>query len=325
MTIAARTLAPLFTALVAGLLAWLPATPAHGQRTAFVSATGNDGNSCDITAPCATISTAITRVTGRYITGGGSGIVRCLDGNDYRESNPIVIEIGKVEIDCRATKPAAGPFIVNGVSAIIRGVTIFMKDGVDGINVNSGGELVVSDTTIEDSIGGFAGIRFAGARLVVTDTTIRMYGQNSTDGGGIIVQPADVPSRSSFVAMVTLDGVDVSQNTTGLFFYARPTRQIHALIKNSTVSGNTFTGIYVLSNGGLITATIERSTIAHNGGTGVLAQGDNAFVSVTGSTITGNNTGWTFLAGGNLITYLDNKVSMNLASDGAPSASLGPQ
>jgi hypothetical protein len=48
-------------------------------------------------------------------------------------------------------------------------------------------------------------------------------------------------------------------------------------------------------------------------------------VAVTGTTITANNTGWTATGGGNLITYLDNKVSLNLVSDGAPSASLGSQ
>ena len=91
------------------------------------------------------------------------------------------------------------------------------------------------------------------------------------------------------------------------------------------MSGNAFTGVYVVAGGGIIRTTIERSTIAHNGGTGLISQGANAFVAVTGSTITANSTGWTFSGGGNLISYLDNKVSLNLVSDGAPSASLGSQ
>jgi hypothetical protein len=37
------------------------------------------------------------------------------------------------------------------------------------------------------------------------------------------------------------------------------------VIKNRTVPDNAFTGVYVLSGGGIIRATIERSTITHNG------------------------------------------------------------
>jgi hypothetical protein len=153
----------------------------------------------------------------------------------------------------------------------------------------------------------------------VTDTVIKRNG-NGSNGGGIVVQP-----QISGSAKVTLDRVHVDFNITGVFFNAASGQTIQAAIRDSTVSGNTFTGIYVLAGGGIIRTTIERSTIAHNGGTGVLVQGANAFVTVTGSTITANNTGWTFTGGGNLITYLDNKVSLNLGSDGAPSASLGPQ
>jgi hypothetical protein len=95
------------------------------------------------------------------------------------------------------------------------------------------------------------------------------------------------------------------------------------VVKNSRVLRNANTGVYALSSGGIIAAMIEGSTIAHNRGTGVLSQGTNAVVTVTGTTITANNTGWTFTGGGNLISYLDNRVSFNVTSDGAPSASLG--
>jgi hypothetical protein len=126
-------------------------------------------------------------------------------------------------------------------------------------------------------------------------------------------------------ANVTLDRVHVDKNVTGMFLNAGAGETVRAAIRDSTVSGNAFTGVYVLSSGGVLTVVMDRSTVAHNGGTGLLSQGANSFVFVNGATITGNDTGWTATGGGNLVTEGTNSVYLNRTSNGSPSASIGLQ
>jgi hypothetical protein len=310
MTTFARTLTLLSAGLIAGLLTWLPAAPAQALNfKSFVSSTGS-GTACTFAAPCADFQTAHDATS-------SGGQIACLNSGDF----PGTTITKSITIDCAGTSATTPGFVVNGAGIVVTIRNLAMV-GV-GIDFPNGAALFVENSTIRGAAPPFIGILFRpsapGSQLVVTDTVIKNNG-NGSDGGGIVVQPSGSGS-----AKVTLDRVHVDNNVTGVFFNAASGQTIQAVIKNSTVSGNAFTGVYVVAGGGIIRTTIERSTIANNGGTGVLAQGANAFVAVTGSTITANNTGWTFTGGGNLITYLDNKVSLNLASDGAPSASLGSQ
>jgi len=104
------------------------------------------------------------------------------------------------------------------------------------------------------------------SRLEVIDTIFRGNG-NGSNGGGIIVQP-----QGSGGAKVTLDRVQVNANVTGIFITAAVNQAVRVAIEDSTVSANSFTGIYVLSTGGVVTAGIKKSKIANNGGIGVYAQ-----------------------------------------------------
>jgi hypothetical protein len=312
---------------------FLPAMPAQADNfVSFVSSAGNDANTCTRAAPCATLARAVAVTLSQ-------GAIACLDAGPF-DTNTIAITrsvtidcggggiLGSIELDSGATGIS-----VNGSGIVVRIRNLRIHGILDsgagaiGIDFQNGSELLVENCLFHNIRlqvnGGPLGIRFRpsapASQLNVSDTIFDNNGTGS-DGGGIVVQPTGSGS-----AKVTLDRVHVDHNITGVFFNAASGQTIEAVIKNSTVSGNAFTGVYALSGGGIIRTTIERSTINNNGGIGVLAQGANAFVAVTGTTITANNTGWTFSGGGNLITYLDNKVSLNLASDGAPSASLGSQ
>src|SRR5262249_42687855 len=154
----------------------------------------------------------------------------------------------------------------------------------------------------------------ADARLFVSDTLFQNSG-NGTSGGGLIVQPAGSGS-----ARVVLDRVRVESNTTGIFLMTPAgTTGIQLAIQDSNVSGNNFTGIYSVSGGPTITAIIDRTSISDNAGIGLLSQGANSFVFVSHSTITGNGTGWAFTGGGNLVSYGNNNVHLNLTPHGTPS------
>jgi hypothetical protein len=311
MTTFTRALTLPSAGLLAGLLAWLPAAPAQALNPkSFVSSTGS-GTSCTFALPCGSFQSAHDATNDK-------GQIACLDSGDF--GGAVISK--SITIDCSGTSATSSEgFIVlsSGIVVTIRNLVMATRFGV-GIDFQTGAALFVENATFT---GLPTGIVFRpsapGSQLVVTDTVLKNNGGGS-NGGGIIVQPFGSGS-----AKVTLDRVHVDKNSTGVFFNAASGQTIQAVIKNGTVSGNAFTGVYALAGGGIIRTTIERSTINNNGGTGVLSQGANAFVTVTGSTITANNTGWTFSGGGNLITYLDNKVSLNLASDGAPSASLGSQ
>jgi hypothetical protein len=309
MTTFTRTLTLLSAGLIAGLLTWLPPTPAQANLKSFVSSTGT-GTACTFAAPCGNFQPA-------HDATDPGGQIACLDSGIFGGATLTK----SITIDCAGTSATSFNFLVNGAGIVvtIRNVTL-EAGGATGIEFQNGNALFIENCTIRDAgTAILARPSTSGAQLVVTDTVLKNSGSGSS-GGGIVVQP-----QGSGSAKVTLDRVHVDANVTGVFFNAASGQTIQAVIKNSTVSGNAFTGVYVVAGGGIIRTTLERSTIAHNGGTGVLAQGANAFVAVTGSTITANNTGWTFTGGGNLISYLDNKVSLNLVSDGAPSASLGSQ
>src|SRR5262249_6038772 len=69
--------AQLLLAIVVSLIAVTSFTPAHAQLLhSWVASNGNDGNSCDRAAPCATFNGAYTKTN-------AGGEITCVDGGNY--------------------------------------------------------------------------------------------------------------------------------------------------------------------------------------------------------------------------------------------------
>src|SRR5262249_51186466 len=126
-------------------------------------------------------------------------------------------------------------------------------------------------------------------------------------------------------AKVDLDGLRVENNAVGVLAFAPSGTTIQLEMRNSEVSGNSNLGFAAESGGGVVTALIDNSTIANNGGTGGYSQGTNSFLFVSRCTITGNGVGWTFNAGGNVVSFGNNNVALNIGANGTPSGMMGQQ
>jgi hypothetical protein len=300
----------------------LPAAWAQAAPMVFVASTGV-GASCTRAAPCATFTAALSAVD-------LGGTVTCLDSGPITDTG--VTTIISVTIDCaavyRPTAANSGGFALSGTpGVVVRIRNLTFNGGAGGwpaIRITGSPTVILENCVFESfQTGNAAAIEFLPdaflAQLIIKDTIISHNG-SGTSGGGIVVQASGSGNGNA-----TLERVHVDKNVTGIFLNAGVGQTVRVAIKDSTVAGNTFTGVYALSTGGVLTGVIAGSAIANNGGIGLLSQGANAFVFVSGSTITGNDTGWTVTSGGNLASYGTNSVNLNRTSDGAPSASIGLQ
>jgi hypothetical protein len=299
---------------VAALLGFISTTTSGSTApVTFVASSGSDANPCTRAQPCAT-----------FFGAGGvtdpAGVVNCLDSGPYGGN---VLFSKSITIDCpggiyrpnfTGISEGSGVLRVRNLTIIGNGAA----SGSSGILAGSGATVIIENCVIDQFTGTGVSIQ-QGAQVIITDTVITNNGSGS-NGGGIVLS-----STGSGTATVVLDRVHVENNVTGVFIAAGAGQAVRPTIKDSTISGNAFTGIFVAANGGVMTAAIENSAIVNNGGVGVYSQGTNSFVTVSRSTITGNQTGWTFASGGNLISYLNNEVSLNVAANGSPSATLAPQ
>jgi len=76
--------------------------------------------------------------------------------------------------------------------------------------------------------------------------------------------------------------------------------------------GNQNNGFVVNGTGtAQVTAMIDRSTADNNGVFGVVGNGAQAFVIVTGSTLTRNGTGLGQLADSTVATFMNNAINFN--------------
>jgi hypothetical protein len=295
-------------ALALGLLASVPAEAVNFKS--YVSTVGSDANDC------ASIATACHNFQRAHDQTSPGGQIACVDS-----VAALGINITKsITIDCAGTAATSTALLVDspGVTVVIRNLNI-----QDNIGFVHGATLIVENCVVNYAVSPRFGIWFqpvAGSRLFVTNTLLINNGFGTT-GAGILVQP-----QSGGSADVVLDRVRVENNPTGVFVNAPAgTFGVHLTMRDSTVAGNSFTGFAAVADGPTLTVVIENSAISNNGGIGLLAQGAQAFVFVNRSTISGNDTGWTTMGGGNLVTEGTNSVYLNRSSNGAPSASIGLQ
>jgi hypothetical protein len=311
---------PLFTAFLFALA--LPIAPALAQATrTFISANGNDANTCVRSAPCRTLQVAHDKTN-------SGGEINMLDPAGYGPvtiTKPISIVndgVGSAGI----LVPSGGVGItINTASALdrvhLRGLIIEGAGaGQTGIQFLKAKSLTIENCVIRnltnDGIDFIpSGIGDVSMSLAVTNTLISDNGVH-----GISIQPGNAITVDAVFDRVNLhynggSGV-ISDGSLG-------TAAINATAKETVADYNGY-GFQVISPGGQATTNflLLRSLSANNSNVGVLADGANATIRYAASAITGNNSGWINLHSSVVQTYGDNYLDGNKVNNGVGGATL---
>lgn len=279
----------LSTLFAAIFLAALPVTPASAQATRiWVSGVGDDANPCSRTAPCKTFAGAISKTA-------AGGEINCIDPGGFG-----ALTITKaISIICDNTEAGVLVSGTNGITVNVPASTNVTLRGLDfdgvgtgihGISVVQGGSLHLEKVQIRNFTGN--GINFTptvgGSELYVTDSSITENGNSSTTGG-IVFMPSSGGGNFS-VIRVRLDN-----NASGIIVDGTATSvgQVSGTVKNSSVTGSSFSGITANSSAAHAAAVVlvDNVVFAFNVGSGVFANG----VSATGQGSAINAVGQTIL------------------------------
>jgi hypothetical protein len=314
-------------ALIGTLLALASSAEAATLFRTWVSNTGDDGHSCDISAPCQTFNGAYANTT-------VGGEITCLNDGNYGVLN---IE-HSLTVNCQYS--IGGLLTGNGVSTVsisagagsvvtLRGLdfdfageTLFDCPGGNGtISFTGGGVLHLQKMKINHyNASGCSGVLFApssDATLDVSDSDITDNGNGGTSGG------VNIAASPGVHVNVTVTRTQIQGNYFGIICDGRGGGTIHATISDSVVSGNAEDGITALSSGSSVVLTVDQTKVAGNLA-GLFAGGSNAGILARNSTVFNNTVGLDATGGGTLYTYGNNSVNGN-TTNGAFTGSAGLQ
>jgi hypothetical protein len=318
---------PLTIGAVMGLVAVL-VSPARAQlQHTWVASTGNDANSCDRAAPCATFEGAIGKTA-------AGGEITCADSGNYAGlaidksitincENAIGsnsgggINVGAITVNT----PAGAVVTLRGLDFDGQGIQIPAGSPSGHISFIGAGVLHVDKMKISHLRGaGGSGIRFAPtgpARLDVSDSFIADNGSNVSTAG-ILIRPTSGGS-----ANVSVSRTDLKGNVNGIFVDGSGGGgAVNLSVRDSLVTGSSNVGIVVATPGPAVTALIDRTSVSSSFNVGVAASGAAATVRIGNSTIYGNVTGVAAFSGATLRSYKNNQINGN-GTDGTPLAAEG--
>ena len=152
----------------------------------------------------------------------------------------------------------------------------------------------------------------ADAQLTITDSVFANNGLAGS-GGGIYIQPS-----AGITAGAVIERTQVTGNTYGIIATGFGGGTALVEVRSSSIASNIFDGIWAVSQGTTATIVVEHSASLRNGGSGVNAQGPNAYVSLSDSTVAWNATGVTASGGGLILSYKNNIIAGNLSPGVAP-------
>jgi len=234
----------------------MASAPAHAQATrTWVSGVGDDANPCSRTAPCKTFSGAISKTA-------NNGIINCIDPGGFG-----ALTITKsIQIDCLNTKAGVLAGGVNGINVNGAGVLVVLRGlsiegtGISpiGVNIVQGAVVHIESCWIRGFQGGTAqGVRLAtttgNPELYISDSFITDNGTGAT-GGGVFV------AATGGTAFVSLSNVRLNNNVFG----TGNNLNSRMMISNSVIAGNT-TGVE--ADGGAVVRLANNDIV--NNGTGI--------------------------------------------------------
>ena len=270
-------------ALLAMLTTLTLATTAQAQASrTWVSGVGDDVNPCSRTAPCKTFAGAISRTA-------AGGEISALDPAGF----------GSVVITKSIT--ISGDGTLAGI----------LNASTSGVIVNAAGIVVVlrnlSLSAVAPTQPGTYGVRIiAAANVVIENVTIE--GNRGTPGVGVSVNTAADTK-------VLLRNVGIRNSDTGVL--VTTTAGTAQVMMERVSIQNTDTAVSVDSGA---TVEINGSSINFNG-VGVTATTATSTVRLSDSTISMNTTGLSTAAGGQIISYNNNRLRGN-TTDGAPTSTV---
>jgi hypothetical protein len=298
----------------------------------WVSASGSDSATCDISAPCKDLLTAYQNTT-------AGGEITCLNSGDFADSSSQLVIEKSITIDCEgalgsATAVPGGSSLQlilietsPGAVVVLRGLDFDAAGegscgGAGGglIAFNGGGTLHVQKTKINHAGDGCNGIFFLAsgtAELDVSDCDITDNGTSGT-GGGIYIVPS-----SGMTATVSIDRSHINNNYFGILASGKSGGIVKGTISDSVVSGNTEDGIAATSSGSNVWFLVDQTKVAGNA-YGVAAGGSGAEILVRNSSVFNNTTGLNTSNGGTIYSYGTNSVNGN-ATNGAFTGAIGLQ
>ena len=299
------------------------AAPASAQATrTWVSGVGDDANPCSRTAPCQTFAGAFGKTA-------AGGEIDCLDPGGF---GPLIITHA-ISIVCDGVSNG-------GVSVAGGGVAMTVRAGPSDT-------VVLSGLDIEGNGIGDDGIIYAaGQALYVRNCVIR-----DLTGDGILADPDVVTPTSLYIDNTTIANTATVQRTfqAGLYIFpqggsmsvtinqtkvaggffgivadgAGGTGAISGVVRDSIVSGNVQNGVTVsIGQASGIALLIDSVAVTSNGNNGLSANGANAGMIVSNSTISGNGGGLHQANSGVIDSYGNNRVNANNGNDGAFSSTI---
>ncbi len=277
-------------------------TAAQALPQTFVSAAGNNSNSCERTDPCRTFAGALTRTEV-----GGEIIV--LDAGEY---GPVIItksvKITAVGVyaEINAVGGGTSAVAINAPSTVVlSGLTITGNGAANGIAFAAGGTLHIEGC----AISGFTarGISFTAAgRLFVKDSFVRNNNNN-----GIYIAP------NSGTAIASIDHSRIERNAYGVRADGGSGKNAQVTIRDSLAADNTTSGFYVTGTNAQM--NVFDSQAVYSGGSGFLASG-GAKLSAQ-HCLSANNSTNGFLASTQAIVSAKDCTAANNTGNGMASVS----
>jgi hypothetical protein len=292
--------------IAAVLTLGLNAAPAQALNArSFISALGSDANACTRPLPCRTLQGAHDKTAAggeiNMLDPAGYGVVTINKSisivNDGVGSAGILVTSGATGI----TINAGATDKINLRGLIIEGTGV----GTYGITFNTGAALTVENCVVRN-------LTTHGINFKPTNTAnITVANSSVLDNGGDGIY---VVTSGSNNATGTISRTLVNNNNSGLV--ADDTSSfgsIHITIMDSIVAKNTTIGIMAMYETYL---TVQNSAISNNG-TGIEAFGSGSIIRLSQSTVTGNGSGWTAIAG-DVFSYGNNSINDNAGFETAP-------
>ena len=308
-------------ALAVGLLS--AAGPANAQATrTWVSGVGDDANPCSRTAPCQTFAGAFGKTS-------AGGEIDCLDPGGFgsltiTHAISIIcdgasnggITVGNESVGVSLDAGPADTVVLSGLDFEGNGVGVF------GIVFNAGQALYVRNCVIRNLLNDgiiVDTLQTTPASLYVDNTTIVNASSPGNLDAGIYIVP-----QSSGPESVTINRTQVAGGSFGIVADGTEgTGKITGVVRDSVVSGNVQNGITVSNSlSPNISLLVDNVTVTNNGNNGLAANGANAGMIVSNSTISGNGGGLHEAHAGVIDSYGNNRVNANNGNDGAFSTTI---
>ena len=301
--------------------ATLSPSQAATLKHTWVASFGDNSNTCDISAPCATFA-------GAYNKTDVGGEITCINSGNYSQ----VVISHSLSINCEnaiggngiplgafniIVTPGADDYVIlRGLDFDGTGTTI----GGGQIDIGGAGVVHLQKIKINNWRGSGSGVNFTPngpAKLFISDCFITDNG-SSGNAAGIYIKPS-----SGVQADVTIDRTRIENNFFGIVADGTGGGSIRGLVSDSVVSGNVNNGITVTTSGPSVVFSIDRTAVTHNK-YGLVAAG-GAGMLVGNSTIAHNTTGLLAAFGGVLLSYKNNNLNANTTNDGVFSGVVGQQ